>query len=104
MRQTFICSLCREGILGGALYLDEETLTYRTNKLSISRQYRNLRLPLKDITDIQKGWLLCFPTVTLTMKNHDNWKFIVFSRKRLLTACRSSLQGMCLRSEKSVPI
>ena len=86
MNQVFVCSLCREGVLGGALYLNADALTYRTNKLSVSPQYKNLRLLLRDIESIQKGRLLCCPTVTLTMKNHDHWKFIVFYRNKFLRA------------------
>ena len=31
--KSFVCSLCHNGILGGGLYLDSQSLTYKTNKL-----------------------------------------------------------------------
>ena len=30
-KKSFICSLCHNGILGGALYLDENSVAYKTN-------------------------------------------------------------------------
>lgn len=35
MKTAFLCSLIRGGILGGALYLDEKAVTYKTNKLTV---------------------------------------------------------------------
>ena len=28
-----VCSLCHNGVLGGALYFDSQSLSYKTNKL-----------------------------------------------------------------------
>ena len=36
MGKTFVCSLCRNGIIGGGLYIDEQSITYSTQKLLIS--------------------------------------------------------------------
>ena len=30
MGKTFVCSLCRNGIIGGGLYIDEQSITYST--------------------------------------------------------------------------
>ena len=38
MKKSFMCSLCHNGILGGALYLDENSVTYKTNKLTVDRE------------------------------------------------------------------
>ena len=40
--KSFVCSLCHNGILGGGLYLDSQSLTYKTNKLTVDKKYRNL--------------------------------------------------------------
>ena len=40
--KSFVCSLCHNGILGGVLYLDSQSLTYKTNKLTVDKKYRNL--------------------------------------------------------------
>lgn len=49
MRKAFICSLCHNGILGGALYLDNQSVIYRTQKVTVSEKYKNLILPLNEI-------------------------------------------------------
>lgn len=45
--KSFVCSLCHNGILGGVLYLDSQSLTYKTNKLTVGKKYRNLVLPIQ---------------------------------------------------------
>ena len=37
--KIFICSLCQNGILGGGLYLNTQSLTYKTNKLTVDKKY-----------------------------------------------------------------
>lgn len=88
MKKYFIASLCRNGILGGGIHLDEYAVTYKTGKVTVPVKYRNLQLPYEEIVEISKGWLLCFPTVTLQMKDGEAYKFIVFARKRFLTAIK----------------
>ena len=41
MGKTFVCSLCRNGIIGGGLYIDEQSITYSTQKLTVSPLYRD---------------------------------------------------------------
>ena len=50
--KSFVCSLCYNGILGGGLYLDSQSLTYKTNKLTVDKKYRNLVLPMQEIKEI----------------------------------------------------
>ena len=52
MGKTFVCSLCRNGIIGGGLYIDEQSITYSTQKLTVSPLYRSLVLPMKEIKEI----------------------------------------------------
>ena len=79
--KSFVCSLCHNGILGGALYLDSNSLTYKTNKLTIDKKYKNLVLPLSEIKEI--NWKrIIFPLATVFMKNGESYKFIIFNRKR----------------------
>ena len=81
MRKTFICSLCHNGILGGALYLDEKSVTYKTNKLTVDKAYRNLVLPLDEIENLT--WKrIVFPVATLRMKSEAEYKFIIFNQRR----------------------
>ena len=81
MRKAFVCSLCHRGILGGGLYLDRESLIYRTNKLTVDRKFRNLILPLSEIQSITWKWIL-FPVATFRMNSGDVYKFLIFNKSR----------------------
>lgn len=39
MKSYFVCSLCHNGILGGGLIVDENTITYKTGKMDNSEKY-----------------------------------------------------------------
>ena len=82
MKKTFICSIiCRNGILGGGLYIDDTAIIYKTNKLTVDRKYRNLVLPRNEICELSWKWFL-FPIATLQMINGEEYKFIIFDKKR----------------------
>ena len=86
MKNYFIVSLCKNGILGGGITADEYGLTYRTGKVTVDRKYRNLRMNFEDLASVSKGRLFLFPTVTLSMKNGEEYRFIVFFAKKRLMA------------------
>jgi len=79
--KVFICSLCHNGILGGGLYLNAQSLTYKTNKLTVDKKYRNLVLPINEINNISWKWML-FPIATIHMENKEQYKFIIFNKLR----------------------
>ena len=79
--KAFICSLCHNGILGGGLYLDDQSLTYKTNKLTVDKKYKNLVLPIQEIKEISWKWIL-FPTATFHMKDGEQYTFIIFNKPR----------------------
>ena len=81
MRKTFICSLCRGGIIGGALYLDDTALTYKTNKLTVDKAYRSLVLPLAEIRELSWRWIV-LPVATFKMADGKEFKFIIFNKNR----------------------
>ena len=81
MKKTFICSLCRNGIIGGALYLDENSVTYKTNKLTVDRAYRNLVLPLNQIAELTWKWIV-FPVATFHMTSGGKHKVMIFNKRR----------------------
>lgn len=81
MRKAFMCSLCHNGLLGGGLYLDHQAVTYRTQKLTVNEQYRNLILPLDEINEISWKWIV-FPVATFHMKNGESYKIIIFNKWR----------------------
>ena len=79
--KSFVCSLCHNGILGGGLYLDNQSLTYKTNKLTVDPKYKNLTLPMQEIKEILWKWIV-FPVATVNMKNGEHYKFIIFNKPR----------------------
>ena len=81
MKEVFICSLVHNGILGGALYVDEQSITYRTNKLTVSKELRNLVLPISEIQDVTWKWVV-FPIATFHMLDQRNYKIIIFNKWR----------------------
>ena len=81
MKKVFMCSLCRNGILGGELYLDYQSITYRTQKLTVDKKYRNLVLPLSEIEEITWKWIV-FPVATFYLKSGEKFSFIIFNKTR----------------------
>lgn len=81
MRKSFMCSLCHKGILGGGLYLDSQAVTYKTQKLTVDKKYKNLVLPLSEIEEITWKWII-FPVATFHMKNGEEYKMIIFNKVR----------------------
>ena len=89
--KSFVCSLCHNGILGGGLYLDRQSLTYRTNKLTVDKKYRNLVLPLEEIREITWKRIL-FPVATVHMRNGEQYTFLIFHRSRFEKCFREYTQ------------
>ena len=81
MKKMFICSIIHNGILGGALYLDDQSLTFRTGKLTVDKKLKNLSLPIQEINEISWKWVI-LPIATIHMKNGETYKFIIFSKNR----------------------
>ena len=81
MNRYFIASLCKNGILGGAIVADDEAITYKTNKLTVPVEFRNIKMRYRDIKNTEAGWLFVFPTVSVEMKNGAVHKFVIFGRK-----------------------
>lgn len=86
MKNTFSVSLCKNGIIGGWIVIEENSMSYRTGKLTIPEKYKNLVMNYKDILSVTEGTFLLLPTVIFKMKNEEEYKFIVFARKRFLEA------------------
>lgn len=84
MKKVFAVSLCRNGVLGGGIFADNEKIVYRTGKLTVEPRFRNLEMPLKDIVSVKSGRFLLLPAVELEMKNGERFKFIVYACKTFL--------------------
>ena len=76
MKKVFVCSLYHNGVLGGGLYVDDTAITYKTNKLTVAKEYRNLVLPLNEIRQITWNWILA----TFTMENGQQYRFLIFNK------------------------
>jgi len=81
MRKSFVCSLCHNGLLGGGIYIENSTVTYKTNKLTVDKKYRNLVLQLDEIEELTWKWCV-FPIATFRMKNDEQYRFIIFNKRR----------------------
>jgi hypothetical protein len=83
MKKSFVCSLCHNGILGGALYLDDNAITFKTNKLTVSYDYRNIVLPLSEIKNVEWKRII-FPIATFYMACGKKYTLLIFNKKRFV--------------------
>ena len=81
MKKSFVCSLVHNGILGGGLYIDDESVVYKTNKLTVDERYRNLVLPLQRLGKVEWKWVI-FPVATFYMRGGEKYTFIIFNKAR----------------------
>ena len=81
MKKSFMGSLCHNGILGGGIYIEDNSITYKTNKLTVDKKYRNLVLPLNEISELTWKWIV-FPIATFRMTSGEQYKFIIFNKRR----------------------
>ena len=89
MKKYFVVSLVRNGLLGGGIVADTNAITYCTGKVTIPHEYRHLEMKYEDICEVTMGWLFILPTVTVKMRNGNEYKFaIFFNRKRFVDTLR----------------
>ena len=67
-------------MLGGGLYMDDRAITYKTNKLTVDRKYRNLVLPKDEICQLTWQWIV-FPIATFHTVSGEKYKFIIFNKR-----------------------
>ena len=90
MKNYFIVSLVKNGILGGGMTADEQAITYHTGKLTVPQEYRHLVMRYDEIDEVTSGRMFLLPTVTVMKKNGDSYKFAVFfGRNRLIELLRA---------------
>jgi len=92
MKQYYIASLCREGVLGGGIVADDEGITYKTGKVTVSHNLRYFEMKYRSIQDFSKKWVLCFPVFTISMDDGENYKFIIFNPKRFDALLREKVK------------
>ena len=81
MIAPFVCSLCQNGILGGALTVDGEAVTYKTGKMTVEPGFRNLVLRFDEIESLEWSESI-IPLAIFSMKNGARYKFLIFNKKR----------------------
>lgn len=91
MRKGFMCSLCHHGIHGGGLYLEQQSVSYVCQKLTIDEKYKKLVLPLDEIKEISWKWMI-FPMATFYMANGEEHKLIIFNKKRFEKSYQAMLE------------
>ncbi len=84
MKKYFIVSLCRNGILGGGITADSEAITYHTGKTTVPKEYRHIQMKYNDICSFSTGQLFLLPTVSIKMHRGEEYRFVVFARKRFV--------------------
>lgn len=77
MKKIYAASLCKNGLLGGGLYIDDEKITFCTGKITVPSQLRNLELNFKDVVGIRKEKLFILPIAAIIMRNGEEWKFFI---------------------------
>ena len=94
MEKLYMASLCyRGGLLGGGLVVDDERLTYGTTKLQVPPDIRRFQLPFCRIRRVEKSRALFLPTVTITMEDGKEWKFLVFGRGGFLSHLKTAMDA-----------
>ena len=92
MGKMYVVSLCYSGgLLGGALYLDDERVTFRSTKLQVPPEIRNMPLPYCRIRKVEKSKALFLPTVTIEMEDGRERKFLVFGRNGFLADLKTAM-------------
>lgn len=81
LSDVYLVSLCKNGILGGLLYVKETELVYCTNKLTVPEKIRRLHIPYQDISSVKKA---SFHTISIARKNGEHFRFLVFARESLM--------------------
>lgn len=85
-------SLCYQGsLLGGALFLDDERVRFGSTKLQIPPEIRKFDLPFCRIRSVEKSKALFLPTVSFTMEDGREWKFLVFRRGSFLANLKQAM-------------
>ena len=82
MKKYFIASLVRSGLIGGSIVADADAITYHTGKVTIPQEYRHLEMKYEDVCEVTMGWLFILPTVTVKMRNGNEYKFAIFFQRK----------------------
>ena len=85
MVKYFVVSLCKNGLIGGGITADEDAITYHTGKLTVPKEFRRLVMKYEEIDRLTEGRLFILPTVTVMLRGGEEYKFVVFDKKRFVS-------------------
>ncbi len=84
MKKYFIVSLCKNGILGGGISATDDSITYKTGKLTIPDELKRIEMKYKEIRSFKSSNNFLFPTVSIEMHSGKEYKFLVFAKKNFI--------------------
>ena len=74
MKTQFMCSIIYGGVLGGGLFVDDNSITYKTGKVTVDDRIRNLKMDVADIASLTWKGIIA----TITLKSGENYSFLIF--------------------------
>ena len=91
-KQTFYVNLSDNAFFpSGEIVADDQAITYKTGKLTIPSEYRNLEMKYTDIAYVYRDKATILPAISVHMKNGSNYKFVFFfSRKKFFELMKSN--------------
>lgn len=91
MKKAFIASFCCNGLLGGGIYLDDEAVHYKTQKVSVAPQYKHIVMKYQDIEVINcYNRLLTVPFVCIKLNNETEYRFWIPNRMSFIRHVRKT--------------
>ena len=81
MKKYFVVSFCHNGVLGGGLIVDDESITYKTGKVTVEPWVRDFHLEKDQMERIEWKWVI-FPKATFYMKDGSKYSFLIFNKWR----------------------
>ena len=90
--KTYLASLCYQGLLGGAVYIGDDRVSYRTGKITVPPEIRALDMPFCRIRGVERTRLAFLPTVTFRMQNGREWQLLVFGRGSFLKNLEKAME------------
>lgn len=92
MKESFYASVCINGLHGGAAYLVDDGFCFRCQKLTIEREYKDLRIPYKNIESVLEGKRVLFiPTTVIETKDRKTYRFLIFNRRKFIRCIKELL-------------
>ncbi len=85
MEENYCASICYQGIQGGAIKLTKEYFIFRSQKLTMPEELKNIKIPYSDIKGLSCiREFFVFPIIRLDLSNGGAYSFWVLNRKRFI--------------------